>query len=46
MIRPESSTSIRIIVAVAARLMMPLRQKLCHARRRLKATKAIIQSSR
>ncbi len=46
MISPDSSTSIKTIVAVAARLISPFRQKLCHARRTLKATKATIQSSR
>ena len=40
--KPARSTSIRTIVAVAARLMSAFRQKPCHARRRLKTTKPII----
>jgi hypothetical protein len=39
--RPESSTSIRTTVAVAARLIIALRQKPCQARTKLKAMKRI-----
>src|ERR1035437_3564121 len=39
-INPESRTSISTIVAMAARLIRPLRQNPCQARRRLKAMKA------
>src|SRR4051794_11837992 len=39
--KPASSSSIRTIVAVAARLMSALRQKPCQARLRLKATNEI-----
>ena len=45
--KPASSSSIRTIVAVAARLMTALRQNPCQARRMLKTTNEIIaQSSR
>ena len=45
--KPASRSSIRTIVAVAARLITALRQKPCQARRRENQTKAITaQSSR
>ena len=45
--KPASSSSIRTIVAVAARLMTALRQNPCQARLMLKRTNAITgQSSR
>ena len=46
--KPESSSSIRTMVAVAARLISALRQKPCHARRMLKKRNEITggQSSR
>jgi hypothetical protein len=45
--KPDRSRSIRTMVAVAARLMSPLRQNPCQARFRLNTTKRITgQSSR
>ena len=45
--KPASSSSIRTMVAVAARLMTALRQKPCQARPTLNRTKEITaQSSR
>src|SRR3954468_19925540 len=43
--KPASSTSIRTIVAVAARLIRAFRQKPCQARRMLKTMKPIIPRS-